>query len=167
MQRIVLAAVLFMHVGFVGPAAAGLPTFEITVSAGVHDRENIPVRISLPVLSSPEIPKSVTLTRADGKTIPAQLTGPELHATKDCWREIHFILPSLKAGQSIALKATLSTEPPPRGEGFSWKDRAGEFTELRFRARPVSRYHYAALDESTKESRERTYKVFHHLFSPK
>jgi hypothetical protein len=31
----------------------------------------------------------------------------------------------------------------------------------------VLRYHYRAYDDSSKESRDQTYKVFHHLFSPK
>src|SRR5262249_36898367 len=79
----------------------------------------------------------------------------------------HFLLPRLKAGESLRLTATLSTESPPRGDTFSWHDHAGDFTELRFGTRRVLRYHYRALDESSKESRDRTYKVFHHLYSPR
>jgi hypothetical protein len=40
------------------------------------------------------------------------------------------------------------------------------FRELRLGDRPVLRYVYKALDDSSKQSREETYKVFHHLFDP-
>ncbi len=49
---------------------------------------------------------------------------------------------------------------------FSWHDTPGESTELRFDNRPVLRYMYRALDESTPESRQETYKPYHHVFAP-
>jgi hypothetical protein len=152
---------------FLGSAFADFPSYEVTITAGKHDRKNVPVRISLPPVSLRNKPTTVILSDPDRKRIPAQLTEPGLLATKECRREVHFILPHLKAGESLRLKATLSTESPPRGDAFSWHDKAGDNTELRFGTRPVLRYHYAALDETSKESRERTYKVFHHLYSPK
>jgi hypothetical protein len=151
---------------FLGSAFADSPTYEVTITAGAHDRENVPVCVSLPPVALPGKPVAVILTDPDGKMIPAQLTDPGLLAPKECWREAHFILPVLTAGQSLQLRATLSTESPSRDEIFSWHDRSGESTELRFGKRPVLRYHYRAYDESSKESRERTYKVFHHLYSP-
>src|SRR5262249_28988870 len=81
------------------------------------------------------------------------------------------ILPQLKAGESLRLKATLTPDAPARADVradvFAWHDRAGDFTELRCVTRPVLRYHYRAYDDSSKENRDQTYKVFHHLFSPK
>jgi len=38
--------------------------------------------------------------------------------------------------------------------------------ELCFGDRPVLQYMYHPLDESSKEARARTFKVFHHLFDP-
>src|SRR5262249_40881437 len=67
----------------------------------------------------------------------------------------------------LRLSATLSSDALSESDRFSWHDRAGDFTELHFGTRRLLRYHYRALDESSKESRELTYKVFHHLFSPK
>jgi hypothetical protein len=153
--------------GLLGLAFGAAPAYDVTVAAGAHDRANVPVRVALPPVSLPAEPAAVILTGPDGKTIPAQLTRPGLLAPQETWREIHFILPRLNAGESLRLKATLSTESPPSADGFSWHDRAGDFTELRFGTRPVLRYHYRAYDASSKESRERTYKVFHHLYSPK
>jgi hypothetical protein len=150
-----------------GSALAAEPTYDVTITAGKHDRKNVPVCIALPAVSLRARPSTVLLIDSKGKTIPAQLTQPGLLAPRECWHEVHFILPLLKAGESLRLKVTLSSESSPRGEAFSWHDQAGDFTVLRFGTRRVLRYHYHALDESSKESRERTYKVFHHLYSPR
>jgi hypothetical protein len=133
-------------------AFADSPTYEVTIAAGAHHRKNVPVHISLPPVALPAKPVAVILTDPDGKTIPAQLTEPGLLASKECWREAHFILPILQAGESLRLQTTLSSESPPRSESFSWHDRPGQSTELRFGKRPVLRYHYSAYDESSKES---------------
>jgi hypothetical protein len=149
-----------------GSTFAASPTYDVTITAGAQDRHNVPVRIPLPPVALQDQPTTVILADAGGKAIPAQVTRPGLLAPVGCWREAHFILSRLKAGESLRLTATLSTEPPPRGDAFAWHDRAGEFTELRLGNRPVLRYHYRAYDESSRASRERTCKVFHHLYSP-
>ena len=152
---------------FLGSAFAASPTYEVTITAGAHDRKDVPVCVLIPPVSLRAKPTSVILTGPDGKTIPAQLTRPGLLAPKETWGEIHFILPRLLAGESLALKATLSAESSPSPDTFSWHDQAGDFTELRFGTRPVLRYYYRAYDDSSNASREQTYKVFHHLYSPK
>ena len=108
---------------------------------------------------------SVTLAGTDGKSIPAQWTGPGL--LSNAAGELHFVMPHLAAGESVRLKATLSTQSPTIAEGFIWHDHPGHHTDLLFGERPVMTYHYERLDESTPASRVRTYKVFHHAFSPK
>jgi hypothetical protein len=87
-------------------------------------------------------------------------------------RELHFILPDLKAGQSkqftltIPGHAPISDEDGKPGNQFHWRDTPGEYDDLVFNNRPVLRYMYHALDESSKESRFATFKVFHHVFDP-
>ena len=166
MKRTFLGA-MFAVSCFLGSAFGESPTYDVTITAGKHERKNAPVRVCLPPVALRDKPTAVILTGLDGKSIPAQLTEPGLLAGKDCWREAHFILPLLKAGESLRLTATLSSKPAAKQDGFSWHDHPGDFTELHFGDRRVLRYHYRALDETSKESRERTYKVFHHLFSPK
>ena len=166
MKRSFLGAMLAVSY-FLGSAFGAAPTYDMTITAGAHDRKNVPVCICLPPVALPAKPTAVNLTGPDGKSIPAQLTEPGLLAFKDCWRETHFILPFLKAGESLRLEATLLSEATSNKDVFSWHDHPGEFTELQFGDRRVMRYHYRALDESSKESRDLTYKVFHHLFSPK
>jgi hypothetical protein len=144
---------------------AALPPFSFTVSAGKHDRMNVPVCLQLPpgALQNNEI-GSVTLVGTDRKPIPAQQTQSGLFGGKGS--ELHFILPHLKSGESLRLTARFSANPAPGGEGFAWDDHPPKYAALRFGQRAISTYYYERLDESTPESRVRTYKVFHHLYSP-
>jgi hypothetical protein len=141
-------------------------SFEFTVEAGKYERNHVPVRVEVPrgQLGKDRV-ASVTLARTDGPSIPAQCTGPGL--TSSAAGELHFVLAHLGAGESLRLKATLSTQPHSNAGGFAWRDHPGLDTTLVFGERPILRYHYERLDESTPASRVRTYKVFHHVFSPK
>lgn len=47
---------------------------------------------------------------------------------------------------------------------FSWTDEAGKHLELRHGDKPVARYVYEAIDESSPERREATFKPFCHLY---
>jgi hypothetical protein len=154
-------------------ASAATKTFDIQVAAGKYDRHDIPVCVPLALPADLAAAKTVTLLDPKQMRIASQLTAPSLlpEPTEvlpgQVRRELHFILPSLKAGESITLKAAVSTaSPAPEETSFSWHDQPGEYTELRFGSRPVLRYMYKALDDSSKEQRELTFKVFHHLFDP-
>src|SRR5439155_24764937 len=144
---------------------AASTSLEITLAAGPHERKNIPVRVllSLGRIGDDNI-ASVALMGPDGKAILAQLTKPSLISGDRS--AFHFILPHLPAGETIRLKATLSTDAPSSPSGFAWHDQPGYHTDLLFGKRRVLTYHYERLDESTPASRVRTYKVFHHLYSP-
>jgi hypothetical protein len=141
-------------------------SFDFTVAAGRHERNHVPVRVEIPRdHGGKERIASVTLTGADGKSIPAQWTGPGL--TSSAAGELHFVLAHLETGESVRLKATLSTQSHSSAGGFTWHDQPGHHTDLKFGDRPIVTYHYERLDESTPASRVRTYKVFHHAYSPK
>src|SRR6266550_3344033 len=105
-------------------AFADSSSFDFTVAAGRHERNNVPVRVQMPrgQIGKERI-ASATLAGTDGKSIPAQWTGPGL--TSSAAGELHFILPHLAAGESVRLKATLSTQAPRSAGGFSWRDHAG------------------------------------------
>src|SRR5215471_20611769 len=121
MKRTFLGA-MFAVSCFLGSAFGESPTYDVTITAGKHERKNAPVRVCLPPVALRDKPTAVILTGLDGKSIPAQLTEPGLLAGKDCWREAHFILPHLKAGESLRLKATLSSESAGNKDVFSWHD---------------------------------------------
>ncbi|MEO0446883.1 MAG: DUF6807 family protein, partial [Verrucomicrobiota bacterium] len=49
---------------------------------------------------------------------------------------------------------------------YRWIDEPGKYTDLYLGDRPLARYVYEALDDSSKERREATYKPFHHIYLP-
>ena len=157
--------------------AEGL-TYQLTVEAGKHDRTNTPVSVLLteaqqqanldPVLLGDA--RSVTLTDASGKELPAQLTMPGLldplagrHGVVA--RRVHFVLPKLNKGESLKLRATVSPMPPPSG-GFAWKDVPKEYSQLSLGDRPVLRYMCKPYDDSDCATILETYKVYHHVYDP-
>jgi hypothetical protein len=152
------------------PAAlAETLAFEVTVAAEKHDRTNEPVRAEFSV-SEKLANAQATLKTMDGKDISCQVTAPSLDARQislppgNVARELHFILPSLKAGETAKFKCVVDTDVKKPTRGFSWHDTKGEFTELRFDDKPVLSFVYKALDDSSKEKRDATFKVFHHLY---
>jgi len=150
--------------------SAAEKTYRLTVRAGGHDRVNTPVCV--PITIPQELAKAgqAALTTSDGKRLPAQLTPPCLLAETAAAPagmvrcELHFILPELKKGQSLELAAAFSDGAAQ--PGFAWRGEPGQWAELSHRGRPVMRYMYQALDASTKESRDATSKVYHHLYDP-
>ena len=174
MRRICCRALLLLPL-LALPASAATTTLNVTVAAGKYDRSGTPVRQSLTLPSAFADLKVVTLKDENGKPFAvAQLTEPGLldegpePAKGEVRRELHFILPNLKAGDSVKLKAVLDSEKPetPAAEAFHWKDHPGESSDLFFNEQPVLRYVCKPFDDSTKEKRYETYKVFHRLWSP-
>ncbi len=173
MLRKVGTAVLLVAAGIFSPLAQGAnQTFTLHVEAGKHDRRGTPVVVRLPL---PADFTAAVVMNAEGAAMPAQLAAPGLIAesknTAKGERELIFLLPALKAGHAATFTAKLSTEPLPGrdGMGFAWQETPGEYADLTYTAnasRPVLRYMHKALDASTKEARELTYKPYHHVYSP-
>ena len=87
------------------------------------------------------------------------------HAHGHGYTDLNFVVPELAEGGKLQLTVTLSDDPAPAG-GFAWNDTPDEQADLSYADRPVLRYMYHAFDDSSKEAREKTKKVFHHLFTP-
>ena len=115
---------------------------------------------------------SLRLTDADGHEIDAQLTPPGLAAEPATGaalqRELRFILPKLEAGGVAHFHATLSVEPPltDAPTSFHWTDVPHEHILLTFGSRKVIDFIDLPFDNSTKQLREKTYKVFHQVYNP-
>ncbi len=153
----------------------------ITIEAGELDRRNTPVCVPLAVPEALTDGASVRLESADGSIIPGQLTTPSLLAEPaevgagQVARELHFLLPALKAGESATwrvsmepgeLRMPLTAEDPGGVEfpdGFIWIHYE-EMSMLMADGQPVLEYIHPTLDESSSEARELTYKPFHHLY---
>ncbi|HXJ76209.1 MAG TPA: DUF6807 family protein, partial [Candidatus Dormibacteraeota bacterium] len=168
-RLVLMVGCMAAHLGAADPAWGDTSSCDLIVAAGRIDRNQVPVRVQMSrrSIGNGQI-ASVALTAADGRLLPAQWTGPSLTSTSTAAGELHFVLPRLAAGESMRLKATFSTQPasPSNGGGFAWRDHPGHHTELLFGERHIVTYHYERLDESTPASRVRTYKVFHHVYSP-
>jgi hypothetical protein len=133
-------------------------TIEITVDAGARDRRDCVVAVPVTIPAPSAGAATAILEDGSGKTLNGQIASG---------RELRFVLPELKAGQSASYKVTFIREPSKLDETFVWKDTEGDYAEASIGKRPVLRYMYKALDESSKDARTETYKVFHHLYDPK
>jgi hypothetical protein len=142
-------------------SATAAHNIDFTVSAGKSDRVNEPVKISLP-LPEGAMFQSSKLVDSDGKAIPSQIVKRSLTSAQEGTFEVHFILPSLKAGATAKFRLTLDVQPEKQ-KGFSWHDMPKEFTDLKLDGKPVLRYMYHPLDE---KNRDATFKVFHHVYDP-
>ncbi len=66
---------------------------------------------------------------------------------------------------SLAFFSSTSQAAKPAA-GFAWEDTPGDHLDLSFNGKPVLRYMYHAIDESSPAKREATFKPYHHVFSP-
>ncbi len=176
MKRVVLPALLMLAgLPAAAPAQTDFITYLITVTGGKHDQHNLPVSVPLTL---PQRYGKLTLARLEAPNYKpfglGQLTAPsilnEAAAVEkgQVRREVHFVVPLLKAGQTLNLFCAVDNlaRPQPPQETFVWKDTKGRHADLFFANRPVLRYMYQAYDDSTPDQRNQTYKVFHHLFDP-
>lgn len=132
--------------------------FQIVVEAGKQDRKNTVVSVPVTIPETSAGATTAILEDGSGKTIAGQVAGG---------RELRFVLPELKAGASATYKVTFIREPSKLDETYAWKDTDGDYAELSLGKRPLLRYMYKALDESSKDARVNTFKIFHHLYDPK
>ena len=149
------APALVLLLALAAPAAAQ----KIAVTDGKTDRTDVVVTAPLPAGGS-TIPNTVTLF--DGKHIPAQVTAGSLPGETDTTPYLVFVLPKLKAGETIEVVPTMLNyvKAPPQ---FKFVETKGEHTDLVFDGRPVLRYVNAPHDAA---NHFLTFKPFHHVFDP-
>ncbi|HEV3416841.1 MAG TPA: DUF6807 family protein [Pirellulales bacterium] len=154
--------------------AANRQDFDLVIHAGQHDRTNVPVSVPIEL---PADAKNLTVAEIavpGARPIPGELTEPGIcvsaapAAAGSQRKELHFILPELKAGATLELHGAIEPTAPsinPRSI-FNWTDVANEHSLLSYGSRPVLDYMCRPLDESSKEKRDETFKPFHHLYDP-
>jgi hypothetical protein len=156
-------------VALLPPAEPAPKTLTLTVSAGAEDRPAGPVVVPL-ALPAGLAGATARVRDAGGRAATAQLTAPALFdaaaaPAAQVRRELHLLLPPLKAGEAFDVRVEVGREPAGTTPGFAVTETAGRHVDLTLRGRPVLRYECAPLDDSTRARREATYKVFHHLFA--
>jgi hypothetical protein len=175
MRRLSLPLALLL---LTGPARAqDKITLTITIKAGKHDRRDTPLVVPL------SVPKALgeeghavfkkgenTVVVSGGQLTAPGLTTEHIKPSKDgeVRRDLHLHLPRLDAGKSVVVQCVVE-------EGgskiipsfFSWARHKDAHTDLLFeggKPQRSLRYMHAPYDDSSAEKRNRSYKVFHHLY---
>jgi hypothetical protein len=133
-------------------------TLQLTVDAGAHNRKNCVVSVPVAIPEASAGATTAILEDGSGKTLAGQIANG---------KELRFVLPELKAGAKAAFKVTFIRDWSKVDEVFRWKDTPNDNMLLSLGKRPLLQYQYAALDESSKDARTATFKIYHHLFDPK
>ncbi len=138
--------------------------FRLEVSAPKADCLDVPIsyEVKLPEefkdVQGKNISVVIEQTGKSGSNLPGQII-----KSSDGKAQLYWVAPSLKAGQRSVWVAKLKKSRAPRGEVFSWNGKRGEYLDLLFDGKKVTRY-MMALDKSTPKRLHETYKVFHHVF---
>lgn len=167
MKRI-LSLVLLLSL-LAGVTAAQNRGTSFTVTGGKQDAKNVLAVVPVPADVAGDA-RAVLVTGADGQVYRAQLAPAGLLSAPvgKAPPEITVLIPELKAGQKLELKASIGTGPKP-SQVFAWKEAEG-LPELRLGERPVLRLFHMPYDKSQAVAKQATgnptTKPYHHLFSP-
>ena len=159
------AVVLAVAVVVAGSVAQGQDSrFILRVSASNADCVNVPVHtaIKLPAqladVPTEEIAVVVKERSETGAEVPGQIVRCPAGKTRLWW-----IIPQAKANEPSTWVATLSRGGQTGRKGFSFSEKPGDYLDLLFDGRKVTRYMYA-YDKSTPERLQQTNKPYHHVF---
>ncbi|MCK4294790.1 MAG: PmoA family protein [Planctomycetes bacterium] len=131
---------------------------DVPVHAGIELAE------SLAEVPAGEIAVTLKQTSRDRARIYGKLMPGQLIKTGAGKAELWWIAPSLrKADGQTAWTAVVKRGEEPDKEVFSWQDNKGEYLDLLFDGRKITRYMYA-YDTSNAQRGFETYKPFHHVF---
>lgn len=152
-------------------AVAAEKSYTLQIAAPAEDRTNLVVK---PLIAVPqELADAQTATvKLGGATIVGQLTPPGLHASANAakqgevMRQLHFVVPQLRAGQATTAEAVISTSEIKTAESFAWKVDGDKQIDLTYGGKLVARYMCEPYTTTTPADTERTYKVYHHVFDP-
>jgi hypothetical protein len=168
-------------VAILAGSALGKDSFKVTVTVtgAAEDRTNVLVvaPITLPE-SETIVARRARLTDAMGMAmIPHQLaeagvlSGREPAVKGMANWELRFVIPALKANEKRVFSLELSSEFDLAQDPAGFTTAGGPLDSVRCRdtflnGKRVMRYVFPKFDDSTKEKRFQTYKVYHHLYDP-
>jgi hypothetical protein len=158
MKRSLCALVLFAL-----PAYALAAPFNVSVTGGKTDQTNVVVRVPVPKDNDAA---AVNVVEFPGATVPAQVVKPGLTDDPAVKQYLVFVLPKLKAGETITGKTNTVNYfvAPP---AFQFAEKPGAPTELVFVSvnakRPVLQYFNLPRDPA---DHYYTFKPFHNVYDP-
>jgi hypothetical protein len=165
------------------PAVGEGKRLTLTVTAGKHDYRNTPVCVSLTIPKAlAQVPEIALRMEGQSEVLVGQLCAPGI-ATEHIKpagaggvrRDLHFILPRLKSGAPVVLRAALGLPLKGSTSRYVWvspvQDSQHDTLELVVpekpgARRPVLRYMRKRYANWSPEARDQSYKVFHHLYDP-
>ncbi|QGJ72360.1 Hypothetical protein PBC10988_40790 [Planctomycetales bacterium 10988] len=170
MKRIIQLGFLSMSFALFASQLQAEEAITVIVDAGKFSRTDCPISLPFNATAEQATAKSVYLVDESGQVLLGQLTKPGLLAKRSkkipkASHELHFILPELAKGESITYEVKFSDEPSD-WPTFAFAESADDATDLLYKEKPVLRYIHPTFDDSSAETREATYKVFHHVFDP-
>ncbi len=132
---------------------------KIAVTGGKTDQTNVVVAARLPA-GGATIPNSVTLP--GGMHAPAQVARGSMAGEKDVAEYLVFVLPKLKAGETIQVTPTMLNyvKAPPQ---FKFAEAKDGTTDLLFDGRKVLQYFHPVRDA---KDHYYTFKPFHNVYDP-
>jgi hypothetical protein len=159
------------------PIVAAGQGIEATLKNGSHDLTNEVIRVPLQWPAKLE-PANEVIVSLNGKTLVGQLVEPSFTtesikaAAGFVRKDVVAVVPAVKANEvlKIVVGPKLNVESRPAA-GYSWKDVPGDYAEASYRdssgiSTRVLRYMCKTYDTSSADARNKTYKVFHHLYDP-
>lgn len=168
-----LAAACLIGVAAAATAQVAQPTVIATAVVDERGPDTVPVIVPVDIHMNFGKFKAVKLRVSDGGQnfdVVGQLVEPGLVARGAMPADYvklrrHLVfMPPAKAGKKLVVEVTAAEVAADPATGFEWKAKPGEYVDLLYKGTPVARYMHAAYDASTPEKRDKTYKVFHHLY---
>jgi hypothetical protein len=180
MRRVFFAVA--MSVWAAAPCAAQTQRLEVIVDGGSATHKDFVLRVPLNVPKDWAKQTAVIVSvdagsetyRTVGQLTSAGITTRQALSTPAAKerRDLHLVLRDLpaKSTRKLTIDVSKQVESKLLDPSFSWVDTKEGLHEL-VQSRSgtthrVLRYMNAAFDDSTKDQRDRTYKVFHHLYDP-
>jgi len=141
-------------------SAVSAAQLELVVVNGGRDLVETPIctEVELPAGLKAVGPEELAVVMADkdGATVPGQLVREA--KGRVC---LYWVAPKVAADSKTTWTATITPGSPQ--PGFTYRDNPGNYRDLLFDGRKVTRYMYAH-DTSTPARLHETYKVFHHVY---
>ena len=137
----------------------------------------IPLSLNESLAKFNEVRIKVIPDKGEEIVVAGQLTNPgiateAIKPSKDGWirRDLHLLLPDMPAMKKWHLAAAFTELSKPEVTRFAWTEKKGEYQELILTRSgtftPYLRYMNRPYDASSADARNKSYKVFHHLYDP-
>jgi hypothetical protein len=168
-RRKFMGAILVIGLVFGLAGASEAQEIRLRVSGSKVDCVDVPVHTvidlpgSLANVPVDEIAVGLRQTGGGAAQVSGKLIAGQIVMGSDKKAELWWVLPRIQAGSTDEWNATLKRREKEDKDIFSWKDTKGEYMDLLFGGRKVTRYMYA-YDTSTPQRIFETYKPLHHVF---